>query len=177
MGELGTVLLTTRRNEQVRPVERRVLDGFGAEVAGVGRCGRRQPAHILDDRLRHRQSPAFAQNLRKVFPVNELQYKVMRAGILRGIEGGHNVRMDQPRGGAHFFVKPVDRFLIRQRLGGQHLDSDLAFHPPVPRPQHDAHPAFAQFVEDRVLAKLQSLMLALIDDLCLILRQFPLTYQ
>jgi hypothetical protein len=62
----GAVFWATRRDQQFRPLESGVLDGFAAEVAGVGGRRLRQLAQVFHNRTRPRPpesqfSPHFAR--------------------------------------------------------------------------------------------------------------------
>ncbi len=74
----------------------------------------------------------------------------------------------------HLAVEPLDGPGLLHGRRGEDLDGHRAFHPPVLGPQHDAHAAFAQLVQDDVLAEDQPLRLALVDGLRLVLREFAL---
>ena len=100
--------------------------------------------------------PALANKRFQRRTVDELHDQVEAVADLVGVEGGDNVRMVQPGGGADFAMKCLASRCRASDVGAEHLDGHRAVHGPVRRAVHAADGASADLLLYDVLAENES---------------------
>ena len=106
-----------------------------------------------------RHSPPLFDQLRQIGTRDVLHHEESpRPGDL-GIQGAHDVRMQQLRRRLDLALKPLHQIGPRVQAGRQHLQCDDAFHPPMQRLVHDTHAPLPQLFQHRVAADNQRLSL------------------
>ena len=136
-----------------------------------------EPASRLQDaidRLPNLQRPMILDDAGQVMALDVFHHQVVHALVLVGVVGRDDVGMRELGRRFHLAVESLDGLGPLHGRRGEDLDRHRAFHPPVPGLQHYPHAAFAQLVQNDVLAEDQPLGLALVDGLGLVLGEFAL---
>jgi hypothetical protein len=143
-------------------------------VHDAHRVGIFQPLGRLEDvvhRLRDRQRAVLFDQRRQVAAIDELHHQKMRATTLVGVEGGDDVRVDQPGGGLGLAMEPLDRVGRADGGGRKHLQGHEPMHAAMLGLEHHAHAPLAKLIEHQVVAQQQAAPPALVDLLRLVVSQ------
>jgi hypothetical protein len=98
---------------------------------------------------------------RQVLALDVFHDQVVRAGMLVGVVGGHDVGVREPGGGLHLAIEAIDSLRRSHRGRGKHFDGHHPVHAPMQGLDDHAHAALAQLVENHILVEDQVLRLAL----------------
>src|SRR5262245_15332566 len=123
------------------------------------------------------QPAVLAHDRSHVESINELHDQKVSAFDFVGVVSRDDVGMAKASGGFDLALKARQRIRFFNNFGRKYLKGDEALHAGVLGLQHYAHPAFAELIEDAVIAQDQILSFALVNHLGLIGRQFLLLYQ
>ena len=108
------------------------------------------------DRLAERQRPFLLDDGRQVPAHDVFHDQVVSSGMLARVVGRDDVGVRQPCRRLHLAIEALNR--VGLDCGhGERLQSHHAIHQPVPRPEHDAHPALAEDIQEDILAQDQAL--------------------
>jgi len=121
------------------PLLVRVVDGLGDGFHPFGRAPRR--------------NRCLAERLAKILPLNVVHREVVKALVFADFVDPYDVRMLQAGRGSRLGLEAEDGVLARELRRQDHLHRHGAIQADLPRPEHDAHAAARDLLEQFVVAE------------------------